>query len=255
MEKDIAIMNKSPQTTSHLDFSSLEKFFSLPIKEREKNLFNWGQQFLLPLHGKALEKACADLTWFFRNHSEATLCPNLINDPLYWAGDKEIKHQQLSYAFKEYMMNILVYKQCEYICFQENNTLFWNTDNKALAEKKILRFNERHAEDRKKAPGKTIKISGFNLAQKDIIWCGISVGYLDVPELVKKNEKKIKPKAEHYENIDDVPFLNDFLKKDEKDSPTIMKQDTEEFNKKNIKKIESEKNSSKNTSTKKKKMT
>lgn len=245
-------MTNTPPINLNLDFSSLEKFFSLPIEEREKNLFNWGQKFLLPLHGKTLEKACADLTWFFRNHIEASLCSNLIIDPLYWAGDKEIKHHQLSYAFKEYMMNIIVYKQCEYIYFQKDNSLFWNTDNKELAEKKILRFNERHVADRKKAPGKTIKVSGFNLEQKDIIWCGISVGYLDVPEIVKKNEKKNKPKAQHYENIDDdlddVPFLNDFLKKDDNEAAQPIRKEVEEVLNKHIE----TKKSSKTPSAKKK---
>lgn len=176
-----------------MDFSILNQFFSLPNDKKDKLLFDFGQTFLLPLDRKELEKACADLMAYFRHHPEKELCHNLIVAPIYWANMTKESHQQINYTFKEYLLNVLVYKKSTYISFEDNN-IVWDFDSKDT------RFIYKDIEDRKKEPEKKLKSSHFTLAQKDTIWSGISIGYLDVTEVKKpEKEKTKKPKKKKTE--------------------------------------------------------
>ena len=170
-----------------MDFLSLDSFFSLSPDAKNKTLFQWGQTHLLSLQGKQLEKACSELTHYFRNHPQIELCPNLITPHIYWReGENAKSHHQLNYSFKEYMMNVIIYKKCDYISFQDDGSLVWDTDSKKP------RFIYKDIVDKKTEPDREIKQSHFSLRQKDILWTGISVGFLDVPYIEVDKKRKIK---------------------------------------------------------------
>lgn len=190
-----------------LDFSALNHFFTTSLNERSSLLFNWGQTYLLPLEGKLLERACDDFITYFRNHPEKDLCHNLIIPKTYWGHDKEtINNLQINYGFKEYAMTIFVYKECDFIYFDENNHLIWDFNSPET------RYIYRNTVDKKSHPERKIKISGFTLEQKDIIWSGISVGYLDVPEIPRKNKKK----SDNAEFASENPIEETISKKNKK---------------------------------------
>lgn len=282
-----------------MNFHSLDNFFTMTEKERNYTLFQWGQDNLLSLQGKDLERACADLTNYFLHHPELSIVTNGIVDKHYWGNDTVLNHHHLSYSIKELILNILVYKKCEYISIiparkpfylskllrddshplpqptpvlpneslDENNdsltteleatildkievtpsmvptdfpsdttqpidsdkqktrdisyisnpsddvvvdtiqsgqklyqveyipgklSLYWDFDSK------LPRFINKDIKDKKNNLDKIIKVSGYSLKQKDIIWAGVSIGYLDVPEYKpaeKKSSKKEKTKS------------------------------------------------------------
>lgn len=174
-----------------MNFSSLDHFFSTSVKERNASLYEWGQTNLVSLFGKDLEKACSQLIEYFRSHPEQALCNNFLLPENYWKhhGDKPT-HYQVNYGFKEYVMNILVYKECDYISFDDSNTILWDTD------KKKIRFIYKDSQDRKTQPNKQLE-SHFTLQQKDIIWAGIAVGFLDVVIPEKKSKKQIAAESEN----------------------------------------------------------
>lgn len=280
-----------------MNFNVLDNFFTLSEKDRNSTLFQWGQENLLPLQGKELERACADLTDYFLHHPELSIVTNGIVDKHYWGNDTKLNHHHLSYSIKELILNILIYKECDYISIvparkplylskvikdeteispppissqintdsdvinkpveqivsknnevlqpqepsfllndEQNNkvekdenksntsknsdsditpdfnsvegdtiesgkktylieyipgklSVYWNFDSKAP------RFINKDAKDKKNNLDKIIKKSGFSLKQKDIIWAGISIGYLDVPEYKKSEDVLEKKKS------------------------------------------------------------
>jgi hypothetical protein len=174
--------------------SLLEAFnpFLTDSENRHAFVFAWAQFFLLPLHGKALEKACSDLMQYIL-HQANHFKGNIVQDSIYWAGKKNPGHNNLNYALKEWLMSVIVYNDCPQIRFDESGTPVWDFADKSP------RFLQRDEQYNKTDPEKIIKASGFTIAQKTTIFSGIVAGFLDTPEIVRTVKKKKSKVEEHSE--------------------------------------------------------
>jgi hypothetical protein len=159
--------------------------FLTDIANRQELLFAWSQHYLLPLQGKALEKACSDLMQYFLANT-GKFKGHILQDSIYWAGKSTPGHNNLNYALKEWIMSIIVYNHSAQIHFGDDGAPIWNFEDKSP------RFTQRDEQYNKTDPDKIIKASGFTIEQKNTIFAGIVAGFLDTPEVKRVPVKKRK---------------------------------------------------------------
>ena len=194
-----------------MDFSTLDSIFTEPQEKREQLIFDWGQTNLLPLESKELEKAASQLTQYFLYHPQKDLIKNYIAPEHYWGSIKKLNHRHLNFGIKEYLLNILIYKTCHYITITSEQNLHWDFEDKTP------RFIYKDIKDKKTDPNKKLN-SGYSLKQKDIIWAGIVVGFLDVPTLSLNKKTDLEQKINSAQNnISSNNKDNDNIEKNKKE--------------------------------------